>query len=410
MSNEIAVREKQMMTVNEILKEFKSMDANIVGNETYITAPPPVGFVNSYEVVNINPDPRYKEVYPQRGGGLSLTAVGLKKLGKAMGIKFGPGQIVSRTTDEKGNLVSIIFRSVACVRGLDGQYSWSMMDYEFDVTKREKEIRNNLRKDVRYFQSGAQGARDKAPPSFKVCKTSEQVEAWIDEQTRVEMIQIEKNALTRAQTGSQLRCIRDLGAFPSTYLPEQLEKPFLVPKLVVYFEAENPIDRAFALEQTKVPMMMFPQAEAPKPIEEKPAIWTPQMQAIEAQRTEPKEIRTDRKIPDAVLARKEVSLPSEEEVVEIENIMEPQLTPHEMPVDPEMQLSVYESNLMDFEACDADDQVMCLEQLMKRKHWKGNLTKALPEFTKNERLGFFQKLFAIPDPEDSKQSTLPWGD
>lgn len=413
MSNELQVQQKQISTVNDVLKEFKDKGWNIVGNETYINAPPPVGFINAYQVVNINKDPRFKEVYVQKGGGLSLTAVGLKKLGMASGIKFGPGQLVARILNDEGQLVSIIFRSLACVRGLDGQFSWSNMDYEFDVTKRAAEIENTQRKNVRYWTSLQQGALAKAPPDFKACKTDQEVEAWVKEQVRVEMIQIEKNALTRAQTGSQTRCIRDLLAIPSTYMPEQLDVPFLIVKLVVYFEASNPIDRAFALEQTKVPMMMFPsQVEPPRQMIQQ----TPQVQAIEAQAP----IRTDRVLsepvtttstPAVVLSArppaKDLNLPTEMEAIEIEQMVEPQLTAGEQGIDPEMRMSQSESALLDFNSMSGEEQAQCLQWMIGQKKWGGKLVKTLVEFTPAEKKNFFLMLQKLETPT-APDTSQPW--
>jgi len=390
------IQEKQISSVNAIIKQFKEMDAIIVGNETYINAPPPVGFVHAYEVVNICKDPAFKEVYPQKGGGLSLTAVALKKLGKAMGIKFGPGQVVSRILDENGSTKSIIYRSTACCRGLDGQFSWSQMDYEFDVVKRRQEIENTQNANIAKFIDQPLSA----PPDFKVCKTRDEVKAWRDEKVRIEMIQIEKNALTRAQTGSMTRCIRDLGAFPSTYMPKQLEKPFLVPKLVVYYEATNPIDRAFALEQTKVPMMMFP--TEPTKIVHAPK--TLQLQAIEAQR--PSEFKPQQ----PTLSKQEFNLPTEVEALEIEHMIDPQLTETEMQIEnQEMQLTPIESSMMDFETCDLTDKIMCIEQLIRKKNWKGKLNKDFKKFTPNEFKNFYMMLLKLANPEHT-QSDLPWNE
>lgn len=397
MGNELMIQERQIVALNEKLKKFKEMDAIVVGNETYVEIPPPTGFIYSWEVVNICNDPRFGEVYIQKGGKLSLTSPALRKLGKAMGIRFGPGEVVERRWDEASVLVSVIFRSHACVRGLDGQYSWSQMDYEFDVTKRRTECVNTQRKNIKYWMSGAPGASAKAPPEFKACRNETEVEAWINEVVRLEMVQIEKNALVRAQTGSQLRCIRDLGNFHGTYMPEQLEKPFLVPKLVVYFDPINPLDRAFALEQTKVPMMMFPQepAKIPAPLP------TPQIAAIEAQAPPPD-------VLPPIPARAELNLPNQEELREIDEAMEPSYTETSI-TDQEMQLSPIETAMLDFEACDASDKIRTVQEQIKKKEWSGKLTKNIDNFTPNELKNFYMMLLKIIKPEPA-QSALPWSD
>lgn len=394
MPNDLTIQRQQITIVNDILKQFKEMDGNIVGNETYLNAPPPVGFIHAYEVVNICKDPAFKEVYPQKGGGLSFTAVALKKLGKAMGIKFAPGEVVMRTYDLEGNTKTIIFRSVACMRGLDSQYSWSTMDYELDLTKKREQIENTQRKNIIKYR--AQPAS--APPEFKICKTEPEIEEWFKEVVRVEMIHIEQHALTRAQTGSMTRCIRDLGAFPSTYQPAQLDKPFLIPKLVVYYDPVNPLDRAFALEQTRTPMMMFP---PPSQKAHQVITPTPQVQSIEAQAPA---------APAEPLKEIELHLPSEEEMEEIEKMLAPNLTETEQQIEAEMRLDPIESALLDFEACDEEEKHLAIANLITNRAWKGKLGKDLKTFTKNEKKNFWMMLYKLPPQGEEVQSTLPWSD
>lgn len=388
MSNEL-IQQKQITTVNDIMREFKEMGATIVGNETYINAPPPLGFIHAYEVVNICKDPAFKEVYPQKGGGLSLTAVALKKLGKAMGIRFGPGEVVSRATDGQGRTKSIIYRSTACCRGLDGQFSWSQMDYEFDLTKRREEIENTQNALIRKWTSGTPQEKASAPPDFKVCRTQDEIQAFRDEKVRLDMIQIEKNALTRAQTGAMTRCIRDLGAFPSTYTPQQLEKPFLVPKLVVYYEATNPIDRAFALEQTKTPMMMFPQHASRSMQATPPSIATQPLTQLSLEAQAPAEQPMRFNLPDPL------------EAEELSQMVEARYTESEIQLH-EMEMSPQESAMMDFEACDPSDRIACIQGLIKDKNWKGKIHKPFENFTPAEMKNFFLMLLKLPNPGESK--------
>ena len=91
-----------------------------------------------------------------------------------MGIKFAPGQVVQRTYDDEGNTKTIIFRSIACMRGLDSQFSWSTMDYEFDVTKRRDEIETTQRKNIVKYRAQP----GTAPPEFKICKSESEIQAW----------------------------------------------------------------------------------------------------------------------------------------------------------------------------------------------------------------------------------------
>jgi hypothetical protein len=397
MGNELmTVQQTAMTNVNALLKQWKGFDGIVVGNETYLEIPPPTGFINSAEVVNINPDMRFREVYLQKGGQLALTAVGLKKLGKAMGIRFGPGKIVERRRDKDGNTVWIIFESQACCRQLDGQFAWSTQCYEIDLGIKRKWCVNTQEKNIKYWRSGAPGAAAKAPPEYKICKSEPEVAEWVAEVVALEMLQIEANALTRAITGSQTRCIRDLGPFQPTYLPEQLAKPFLVPKIVPYFDPINPMDRAFALEQTKQPMMMYPEPAKPVlPTHET----TPQ---IELQAP-----------PIAIpppSPRPELNLPSEQELIEIDEAMDaagddPPLPDPDMQIDPAVIRN--ETAMMDFDSCDDEEKLKAVDQQIKMKQWAGHLSKLLSTFTPSELKIFYMMLVKLPMPE-STQTQMPW--
>jgi len=263
------------------------------------------------------------------------------------------------------------------------------------LQRRMEEIENTQRQNVKYWKSGQPQAWDKAPPDFKVCKNPEEIEAWVKEKIRIDMIQIEKNALTRAQTGAMTRCIRDLLSLPSTFLPEQLDKPFLVPKLVVYYDPINPMDRQFALEQTKVPMMMYPKPGPPLPLR------APHPSSIELQAPL---VAIPSEYP-----KQELNLPKESESVEIGQMLDAQLTEGEMPYEEEMQLSPEESALMDFEACDIRERILAIQQFTNSKKWGGKIKKKLEDFTPTELKDFYLMLFRLPPSgNELEQSTLPW--
>ncbi len=356
---------------NQKIKALKERGCNMIGNEVYFDDDPPLGFKFVIEVVNLNHDPKFKQVYPQKGGGFSMTAHGLKIIAKAMNVRSLPGQIVSQTN------ASICYRARAYIRGLDGQPITSEKDYEFNLTVREDEFLNNYTDKAKKYQDPRFPAAD-IPPAFKQAVKESKVQAWIREQTRVEMIQTRKTALTKAETGAQLRCIRDLGPIQSAYTADQLKQPFLIVKLVQYLDPGNAIDRQFALEQSRVPMMMFQNQETPI---------TSQQRSIDVQAPA-------------------LSLPEPEEALEIEALLEPteEATETELPLE-ENQAGPLESALMDYDAIEPPEQILAIKNLIKAKAWLGNLNKTLNQFTDVERRKFFEMLVNMPKAD---QSTMPW--
>lgn len=357
-------------TFNAKIKALKERGCNMIGNEIYFDDDPPLCFKYAIEVVNINPDPKFQQVYPQKGGGFSLTGLGLKIISKAMNVRSLPGQIVSQTDK------STIYRARAYIRGLDGQPVTSEKDYEFSFPVQEDQFLNTYTEKARKYQ--VQGfPQAEIPPAFKVALKENRIPQWIKEQTRVEMIQTRKTAHTKAQTGAQLRCIRDLGPIQSTYTADQLKMPFLIVKLVQHLDPNNAVDRQFALDQSRVPMAVYSENQA-----------TPSLQ----------QASIDAQAPV-------LQLPEPDEALEIETSMEPlETTEVELPID-ENQGGQFESALMDYDAIETPEQIAVIQDLINVKGWNGNLNKTLKQFTDGERRKFFEMLVGLPKPD---QTTLPW--
>ena len=55
--------------------------------------------------------------------------------------------------------------------------------------------------------------------------------AWVEEKVRQDKLQIKKHMLARAQTGAMSRAIKSIG-MRETYTAEELQHPFVFPKLV----------------------------------------------------------------------------------------------------------------------------------------------------------------------------------
>lgn len=360
----------QDLDVNHMTQNIKDLfnaGAIQIGNPKYFEHNPvPMPYRVVFEIVEIDPDPKFLEVYPQKGGGLSLTGLGLKRLAKAMNIRWQGGQIILQTPS------MMQYRAFATCLGLDGNYVAITKDYEFDLQLRAEEIEVNYNEKANYYASGKCEVT-KIPWDFKAIKGGD-VKGWIHSKTNLDMIQIRKNRLTRAQTGAQLRVIRDTGPIAATYTAEQLQHPFIITKLVRELDKNDPAHVAFALEQSKAPMMMFPSDVAKSELDA-PAYQAPAL-------SEP-------------LQHAELEL---QPLTEGESEFVPEVQPD--PPSPE------ENMLIDFNQCDQGEQCRAIAELIKGRNWLGQLQKPLENFDARERRLFFEMLVAMPKAPPAP--TIPW--
>src|SRR5690606_22756907 len=91
---------------------------------------------------------------------------------------------------------------------------------EIDLTVIEEEIHaQNLKKAQEYAEKDKSKLNGMTP------------EDWAQAQTRANMVQWRKNKAMRAETGAMLRVIRAALGMKSQYTREELEKPFIVPRI-----------------------------------------------------------------------------------------------------------------------------------------------------------------------------------
>lgn len=332
--------------VNDQLKSEKGKGAHILAPLTLQTIPAmhrPV-----VVSVQIDPNPANKEVYPQKGGGLSLSAIAFKKLGDAMGIQWVPEEC-GRIDDGK-DPDYVHYRMVGLVKALDGTWRKIIGDKEIRMAVIIEELTDSKREKAQAYLDDP-----KDGPGFR--QAFPDAEAWVQEQVRKEALQIKKHLLSRAQSGALARATKSIG-IRETYTPQELQKPFVFPKLVFSPDPHHPQDRAFLLAQGAGAMNQLY-----KPAE--PATVSPgSMTALPAAHA-PREVAF---LPPPDDPQERSALPTREE-----------------------------SLRADFVAADPKGQVEVLQTLMKRKAYTGKIQGELSKWSAPDRTAFFDRLMQMPE-------------
>lgn len=349
--------QSQLDRVNEQLKSEKGKGAHILAPLTLQTIPAmhrPV-----VVTVQIDPDPKNKEVYPQKGGGLSLSAIAFKKLGDAMGIQWVPEEC--GRIDDGRDPDYVHYRMVGLVKALDGTWRKIIGDKEIRMSVIIEELTDSKREKAQQYLDDP-----KDGPGFR--KAFPDTEAWIQEQVRKEALQIKKHLLSRAQSGALARATKSIG-IRETYTPQELQKPFVFPKLVFSPDPNHPQDRAFLLAQGAGAMNQLY-----KPAE--PATVSPGSMTA---------------LPPAQAPREVAFLPPPDE-------------PQERSTLPTRE----ESLRADFVSASPAEQVKALQDLMKRKAYTGKISGELAKWTAPDRIAFYDRLNAMPEPTSSGPAPLPF--
>lgn len=351
-----------LQRINQQLQEAKTKGAHLLAPLTLQTIPDmhrPV-----VVSVQIDPEPKNKEVYPQRGGGLSLSALAFQKFADALGIQWDPKQC--RRIDDGSDPNLVHYRMVGRIKALDGTWRVIMGDKEIRLETVIQELTDN------YCDKAEAYKRD--DPKFRqTFPTEEAVERWVQEKVRQDALQIKKHMLARAQTGAMARAVKSVG-IRETYTKDELMRPFIFPKLVPDFDPNNPEDRAFLRAQAAgVTDLLFPASPAAAP--GRAALPDPEPRPVEFHA-----------LPDLSAAGASVPAASGSA---------PMPTPAEQA-------------RADFQAADTAQQLKILSDLMARKQFKEKLKSEPKTWTATARLQFYDHLSALPDPGGPTTAPLPW--
>lgn len=201
--------------------------------------------------VRVNPDPSAGEVYRvgtverQDESGRSrwvdvyaLARPALDRIAAAAGIVWdfrgsGPEFLSDRR---------VVYRMIGAVRLPDGTWQPVVERKLIDLDVIEEEVRDRQRK------RAEERAREYRESGGKRGLSPESIEQWVEQQVRAEMLQWRKSLLQRAETGARLRCIRALLAIKSHYTFEELQRPFVVPRIDFSPDFSDPEVRRIVLQ------------------------------------------------------------------------------------------------------------------------------------------------------------------
>lgn len=188
------------------------------------------------EIVRITPDPKAGEVYEivQGSGDFSLRAVALQKIGYAAGLIWNARGCMR--TDDGSNPSIVSYRAEAAVRKEDGTYMPLNAEYMVDLDVIEQETRDS------YEKKGTALANEQ---KWNETKRKE----YIEKNVRRDMLQKRKFRLQLAQTGAMDRVIRKILGLKGAYKKQELEKPFVVPKIAFNPDISDPKIREALLRQ-----------------------------------------------------------------------------------------------------------------------------------------------------------------
>jgi hypothetical protein len=307
------------------------------------------------EIVRINPDPKaggevYEVVFGS--GSFSLRAVALNKIAFAAGIIWNAKN--SGRTDDGSNPDIVSYRAEAAVRKEDGTYMVRNAEYMLDLKVVEQEIRDS------YEQKSQALMKEKKAKNEKW--TEEDRKNYVEKSVKRDMLQKRKFRLQLTSTGAMDRVIRLILGLKSTYKREELEKPFVVPKIAFSPDVSDPKVRDLLLRQgLDATNVLFGPSPERSMIDYQPEHRvidvTPADAGVDAESSEAEE-KTPEKVHELV---------------------------QEKP----------------FEEMEAKGQSECLKKLIEKKGYdKSKLKKPIESFTDVERVKFHERLKGMADVEE----------
>ena len=334
--------------LNKVLNEYRKGPYNVLVPSTTIQEISPF-HKPVLEIVRINPDPKVGgEVYEVvfGSGSFSLRAVALNKIAFAAGIIWNAKN--SGRTDDGNNPDIISYRAEAAVRKEDGTYMVRNAEYMMDLKILDQEIRDS------YEQKSQALMKEKKQKNEKW--TEEDRKNYVEKSVKRDMLQKRKFRLQLASTGAMDRVIRLILGLKSTYKREELEKPFVVPKIAFSPDVSDPKVRDLLLRQgLDATNVLFGPSSERSMID-----YQPEHGVIDV-------------TPSGA---------------EDEDKNAPEKAPEPAQEKP-------------FEEMDAKGQAEYLKKLMGKKGYDGSkLKKPVDSFTDVERVKFHDRLKGIPDAEE----------
>lgn len=220
------------------LEQYREKKFNVLVPTTHMQQISPFHKMR-IEEVRVDPNPDNGEVFKvgsKKVGNswqnvLSPAKPAIMKLANAAGIVWNWNE----TRVLAANRDYVLYQAVGAIRKPSGEWIPLKATKEIDLVVIEEEtLESNLKK--------ADGLKEDKLNGLTKQK-------WAEQQTRSNMIQWRKNKVMRAETGAMLRVVRALLNLKMQYSPQELQNPFIVPRVDFSPDYTDPEVRRMVQEQ-----------------------------------------------------------------------------------------------------------------------------------------------------------------
>lgn len=217
--------EKKVEYISTQLENYKTQGANLLMPSTHIA-----GLSEFHqpiiETVQLSTDPNNGDVYqhddaaPGPNKKWRPTKQALMKLSVCAGVIWSPTE--SRRIDNGADRNYIAYRAVGGIKKADGQPVFFSAEYDLDFEVVAEELKTNYEMKAKYLKkdNGQRAATDK-----------EKVE-YVEYCVNRDLLQKRKNKLKLCEAGAMNRVLRMLLGLKQTYTTKELEKPFVMARIV----------------------------------------------------------------------------------------------------------------------------------------------------------------------------------
>lgn len=192
--------------VSDVLSRIGA-EVNLVAPATSCPALPP-GCGVAFSAIQLNPDPSMGDVYPVGGGKLGPHKTSLDRIGAALGVSWDADH--SRRLDDRSHPWYCEYLVVGAYQRFDG--SWAQV-----MDQKVMDLRDG---------------------SAQVAQIYRQTKEGKDPEATIEFMRA--NIASHCLTKARLRALRSVG-LKTSYAPQEIERPFLVAKLVFTGQTDDPV-------------------------------------------------------------------------------------------------------------------------------------------------------------------------
>ena len=230
------------MTKKNQLMQFDQNEVNMLVPTTSLQQVSP-WHAARVSMVQADPDPESGDVYKVGGKKVNGKWVDVFSPAKPLLMRVAAAAGIVWNWRESGPMAAeksyVCYKAVGALRLPDGTWQPFMATKEIDLDVIEEETYDsNIEKAEGYA----------ADPKKRNYLKGLSPEEWSKRQTRSNMIQWRKNKLMRAETGAMLRVIKAALAMKSQYTKEELQKPFIVPRIDFSPDYSDPEVRQMLLQ------------------------------------------------------------------------------------------------------------------------------------------------------------------